>query len=234
VSAAHPVLDAFATGLWQSNCYLLGAPGTGRCVVVDPGQDAAPAVQQRLAHHGLTCEAIVLTHGHLDHLWDVPALVEALDVPVLLHPDDHYLWEQPGAAFGDIPNAALEAQFGLRWQPPAQRLEPLADHQQLSLVGLTATVRHTPGHTPGSCVLLVQREAGTPVLVAGDLLFAGSVGRTDFPRGSWERQQRALAEVVLPLDDAVEVLPGHGPRTTVGAERAGNPFLRQAHGAADH
>lgn len=223
-------VEGFATGMWQSNCYLLGDLSEGRCVVVDPGQHAADTVRERLATHEAACAAILLTHGHLDHLWSVPELADELDVPVLLHPEDRWIWDEPQKAFGeDLPASVLEQQFGLRWDPPTHRLEPIADGQALSLAGLAFGVRHTPGHTPGSCVFtLDDLRPDEPLLVAGDLLFAGSVGRTDFPRGSYEQQLEALARVVLPLADETLVLPGHGPETTVGAERAANPFLAEA------
>src|SRR5690606_30368383 len=119
---------------------------------------------------------------HLDHLWAVPDLAGTLDVPVLLHPGDRWLWDDPAAGLG----ATMEdlcAQLGLDWDPPTGRLDDLADGQRLRFGGLSFQVRHTPGHTPGSCVFLLTDLADDPVLLSGDLLFAGSVGRTDFPRG---------------------------------------------------
>ncbi|PSO52669.1 MAG: MBL fold metallo-hydrolase [Actinobacteria bacterium QS_5_72_10] len=224
-------VEGFATGMWQSNCYLLGDLSERTCVVVDPGQDAATRVNQRLAAHDVTCEAILLTHGHLDHLWAVPELAGELDVPVWLHPQDRWLWDEPQRAFGeDLPAAVLQQQFAVVWDPPTERLESLADGQTLQRAGLAVAVRHTPGHTPGSCVFLLDDlRPDEPVLISGDLLFAGSVGRTDFPRGSWEQQAQSLARAVLPLADETLVLPGHGPETTVEAERTGNAFLAELH-----
>ncbi len=217
------VVDRLVLGLWQANCFVLGDRETGRAVVVDPGQDGATAVVDRLDALGLSCEAVLLTHGHLDHLWSAPDIAERLDLPVLLHPEDRWLWDDPAAAFG-APVQALEAQFGLRWDPPTERLESIKDGQTLPFADLGLQVRHTPGHTPGSCVFLIDDDA--PLLVSGDLLFAGSVGRTDFPRGSMPQQNDSLRRVVLPLADATVVHPGHGPDTTVGTERTTNPFLR--------
>ncbi|MGH8909770.1 MAG: MBL fold metallo-hydrolase [Egibacteraceae bacterium] len=220
-------VEHFALGMWQTNCYLLGDVELGRAVVVDPGQGGGPVVQERLAAHGVDCEAILLTHGHLDHLWAVPELAEALDVPVLLHSDDRWLWDDPAAGFGDFPPGALKAQFGLDWDPPTSVLETLRDGQRLSLAGYALQVHHTPGHTPGSCVFLLTDTGGDdPLLVSGDLIFAGSVGRTDLPRGSWEQQVESIKRAVLPLSDRTVIGPGHGPQTTVGVERATNPFLR--------
>lgn len=219
-------LDGFALGVWQANCYLLGDLELGTCVVVDPGQGGEQAVTAALERRGVRCEAILLTHGHLDHLWSAPALAEALDVEVRLHAADRYLWDDPAAAFGNLPPGALEQQFGLRWEPPDERLVPYADGDRLSHAGMTIEARHTPGHTPGSSVFLLRDGvAADPVLLSGDLLFAGSIGRTDFPRGSWEDQMASIERVVLPLPDATEVHSGHGPATTVGRERATNPFL---------
>jgi glyoxylase-like metal-dependent hydrolase (beta-lactamase superfamily II) len=215
-------LEGFALGVWQANCYLLGDRERGTAVVVDPGQGGGEQVRRRLAARGVRCEALLLTHGHLDHVWSVPELADELDVPVFLHPDDRWLWDNPAAGFGVLAPGALRAQFGLDWRPPTERLEPLRDGQRLQLAGSRFEVAHTPGHTPGSCVFLVS-----DVLLSGDLIFAGSVGRTDFPGGSWEEEMRSLERVVLPLADEVEIHSGHGPATTVGVERRTNPYLRQ-------
>ena len=221
-------IEGFVLGMWQANCYILGDVQLGTAVVVDPGQDGAPVVRERLAARGVRCEAILLTHGHLDHIWSVPELAGELDVPVLLHTEDHYLWDDPAAAFGDLPPGALKSQFGLDWDPPPGVLDGLRDGQSLSFAGIGFEVRHTPGHTPGSSVfLLTDTGEDDPLLVSGDLIFAGSVGRTDFPRGSWQDQMDSIARVVLPLPDSTVIVSGHGAETTVGAERAGNPFLRE-------
>jgi len=219
------VVESLCLGLWQTNCYLLGDRELGTAVVIDPGQGGHPVVRERLEANGLRCEALLLTHGHLDHLWAVPELARELDAPVLLHGDDRWLWDNPAAGFGEAPLGALEAQFGLRWEPPSERLAELRDGMTLRLAGLRLQVRHTPGHTPGSCVFLLGQRTDDPLLLSGDLLFAGSVGRTDFPRGSWAEQMASLQRVVLPLADATRVLSGHGPETSVGAERRSNPYL---------
>ena len=218
------VIDRLVLGLWQANCFVIGDRETGRAVVVDPGQDGADAVVDQLTASELTCEAVLLTHGHLDHLWSAPEVAERLDVPVLLHPDDRWLWENPAAGFGAAPET-LQAQFGLVWAPPAERLEDIKDGQRLPFAGIGLEVRHTPGHTPGSCVFVVDDD--DPLLLSGDLLFAGSVGRTDLPRGSWAQQMESLRRVVLPLPGETTVHAGHGPDTTVATELASNPFLRK-------
>lgn len=217
------VVDRLVLGLWQANCFVVSNRESGRAVVVDPGQDGAEPVIEQLAAHELTCEAVVLTHGHLDHLWSAPEMADQLEVPVLLHPDDRWLWENPAAGFG-APVEGLRAQFGLTWAPSAERLIDIKDGQRLPFADLGLLVRHTPGHTPGSCVFVIDDDE--PLMLSGDLLFAGSVGRTDLPRGSWDQQMDSLRRVVLPLSDDMVVHPGHGGDTTVGAERATNPFLR--------
>ena len=220
-------VDAASLGLWQANCYVLGDLERGRAVVVDPGQEGAPFVRRVLADRGVECEAILLTHGHLDHLWAVPELAGELDVPVLLHPGDRWLWDDPAAGLG-MTAQLLESELGLVWDPPTERLEEVSDRQTLLLAGYALEVRHTPGHTPGSSVfLLTDTGSDDPLLLSGDLLFAGSVGRTDLPGGSWQQQLESLAASVLVLPDQTRVAPGHGPPTTVGAERASNPFLTE-------
>lgn len=219
-------LDGFALGSWQANCYVLGDLERGTAVVVDPGQGGEEAVPAALARRGVRCEAILLTHGHLDHLWSAPALAAELDVEVLLHADDGYLWQDPAAAFGTQPPGSLERQFGLVWEPSAARLGTFVDGAHLTFAGMAVEVRHTPGHTPGSCVFLLRDTgADDPLLLSGDLVFAGSVGRTDFPRGDHGQLMASIERVVLPLEDRTAVHSGHGPPTTVGHERRTNPFL---------
>lgn len=238
------VLSA-SLGRWQTNCYLIGDHDRGTGVLVDPGEDGETRAPAMLAEAQVTCDAILLTHGHLDHLWAVPSLARELDVPVLLHADDRWLWDEPAAGFG-APPEALQAEFGLVWDPPTDHLEVVVDHQTLRFAGIDLTVRHNPGHTPGHVTYLGRQLAGAriglavgtadtasdDVLFSGDLVFAGAIGRTDFPRGSMDDIFTSLVDTVLPLEDDTLILSGHGPDTTVGRERTRNPFLLEA--AARH
>lgn len=223
----------------------MGDRATGTCAIIDPGEFGAEQVPPVLERLDLACEAILLTHGHLDHFWAVPDLARSLDVPVHLHPEDRWLWDAPAAGFGVPPEQAellLRQQFGLTWDPPTERLVDLTDHQRLTVAGVEYTVRHTPGHTPGHVTFLGHGLDGAPVqfamgtadtsdgevLFSGDLIFAGSVGRTDFPRGSSDQLMRSIVDTVLPLEDRTLILSGHGPDTTVGRERTTNPFVDMA------
>ena len=233
-----PVLEAARLGAWATNCVVLGDRSTGGAVVVDPGQGGEQAVPILLERVGLRAVAIVLTHAHLDHLWAAPALARALDVPVHLHPDDAWLWDRPEEAFGPQ-GAQLAAGFGFRdWDTSAVDLRPLADGQRLELAGLRIDVHHTPGHTPGHVVLTTEDLAGAPmrlderplmaegtVMLSGDLLFAGSIGRTDLAGGDPAAMTRSLAATMAGCTDQTLVVPGHGDATTIGEERATNPFL---------
>jgi hydroxyacylglutathione hydrolase len=240
-----PVIVGVTLGRWQTNCFIVGDRATGTCAIIDPGEHGATQVPPLLERLDLRCDGILLTHGHLDHFWAVPELARSLDVPVHLHPGDRYLWDSPVAGFGVPPEqaaAVLESQFGLVWDPPTDRLQDLDDHDRVRVGGIDFTARHTPGHTPGHVTFLGHGLDGAPiefadgtgdpaaddVLFSGDLIFAGSVGRTDFPRGSTELLFDSIVRTVLPLEDDVLILSGHGPRTTVGRERATNPFVHMA------
>jgi hydroxyacylglutathione hydrolase len=240
VSSDRFVLGA-PLGRWQTNCFVVGDRALGTAVVVDPGEHGAEQVPAMLAQAGVTAEAILLSHGHVDHLWAVPELARQLDVPVLLHADDRWLWDNPAAGFG-APIELLEQQLGLRWVPPTEHLREVTDGQTVTQAGIDFRVRHNPGHTPGHVTYLARGLAGAPVgfalgaadtasdevLFSGDLVFAGSIGRSDLPRGSTDDLMRSLVDTVLPLEDDTLILCGHGPDTTVGRERATNPFLREA------
>ena len=237
-------VETFVLGGWQANCYVLGDHDAGTAVVIDPGADASEAVIKACDRHQVRLEAILLTHGHLDHLWSAPALARSVDAPVFLHPDDRWLWTNPAQGFGPLPPEVLEEQFGLRWDTEDIPSEVLRDGMRLGLACCDIEVRHTPGHTPGSCVFLLagtddlavgpepgtafdlRVDPGTGLLFSGDLLFAGSVGRTDLPRGSHADLLRSIEEQVLGLPDDTVVAAGHGLPTTVGEERRTNPFLR--------
>ncbi len=244
------VRDRFVFGLplgrWQTNCYVIGDRAAGTAVVVDPGEDGAEFVPGVLAEAGVACAAILLTHGHLDHLWAAPELGRELDVPVFLHPDDRWLWKDPAAGFGSLPPGSLEWLLGHPWNAPTDLLEDLEDGQRLSYDGIELEARHTPGHTPGHTIFLAGglRDAEfrlapdlqasdlpddhQEALLSGDLLFRDSVGRTDFPRGSREALLASIERTVLPLEDDVLVLPGHMQATSVGRERTSNPFVTRA------
>lgn len=200
-------LDLFDRNPFGTNCWILSADGGDEAVVVDPGFDAA-GIRDAVERAGRRPAAVLLTHAHLDHASEAGDLAGD-DVPVFVHPAD-------AVAFEDVE----------RWNPgfenplsPVKDLRTIDEGDVLSLAGLSFLVRHTPGHTPGHCSF----EVGT-TLAAGDLVFAGSIGRSDFPNSSPADMGRSL-RWFLTLDDDVQVLPGHGPTTTVGAERASNPFL---------
>ena len=210
------LVTGFPAGSFQANCWLVATGEGAEALVVDPGQDAPAGVEELCRRHRLKPVAALLTHGHLDHVWTVAPLAGAHDIPAFIHPADRHLLTDPLAGFGPEARAAFG---GLELAEPDDVRE-LADGQVLELAGLRLTVDHTPGHTPGHVTF---RLPGT--LLAGDLVFAGSIGRTDLPGGDTAQMLASLAARFLPLPDDTLVLPGHGPTTTVGRERASNPFL---------
>ena len=200
-------LDLFDRNPFGTNYWILSPDGGDEAIVVDAGFDAE-GIRDTVERAGKRLVGILLTHAHLDHAAEAGDLAGD-DIPVYVHADD-------AIAFEDIE----------RWNPgfenpltPVKDLRTISDGEVLSLAGLSFVVHHTPGHTPGHCSF----EVGS-ALAGGDLVFASSIGRSDFPNSSPADMQRSL-RWFLTLDDAVEVLPGHGPRTTVGEERRSNPFL---------
>ena len=211
--------DAFGT-----NCYVV-APGPGeQCVVIDPGIGVVDRLDDLLAEHRLHPAAVLLTHGHLDHTFSVAPVCGARGITAYIHPDDRELLADPSKAL----SMDLTALFAgrLTFTEPDD-VAPLTDGLTLTLAGLEITVDHAPGHTGGS-VLLRMPGDDEPLCFSGDVLFAGSIGRTDLPGGSMDQMTSSLRSKVLTLDDATIVLPGHGPATTIGRERATNPYLREA------
>ena len=212
------VADAFAT-----NCYLVApAPGE-QCVLIDPGIGVLDKLEKVLAEHRLRPAAVVLTHGHLDHTFSVAPVCGARGITAYIHSADRELLADPGKAL----SMDLTQLFGgrLPYSEP-EDVAPLRDGEVVHLAGLELTIDHAPGHTGGS-VLIRTPGNEAPLCFSGDVLFAGSIGRTDLPGGDSAAMLASLRDRVLPLADETVVLPGHGPATTIGRERVTNPYLLQ-------
>lgn len=216
------LVAGFPTGSLQANCFVLAPEAGGPCVVIDPGQGAEQPLDDLLRQHRLDPVAVLLTHGHFDHICAVTPVCDGSDIPAWIHPEDRVLLSDPMRAF----SADARQLFGGRVELREPReVRPLADGTSLELAGLTFTVDHTPGHTRGSVTFRSMTMAAQHLLVSGDTLFAGSIGRTDLPGGDHQQMLASLRDKILVLDDETTVLPGHGPTTTIGRERVSNPFL---------
>ncbi|MEO5874605.1 MAG: MBL fold metallo-hydrolase [Streptosporangiaceae bacterium] len=214
------LVAGFPAGSFATNCYVVAPAAGEECVIIDPGQDAVDGVEEILKEHRLKPVAVILTHGHLDHVWSVAPVCGARNVPAWIHPDDRDLLSDPAKGFG-VTSAQL---FGGLTLTEPDDVRELTDEAVLELAGLELTVNHAPGHTPGSVTFRTPYD-DLQIMFSGDLLFAGSIGRTDLPGGDHEAILRSLANVCLPLPDETVVLPGHGSQTTIGQERATNPYL---------
>jgi len=190
-------------------------------VVIDPGMDAVDPLREVLTEYALKPVAVVLTHGHLDHVFSVVPVCSGYGIAAYVHAEDGPMMTDPVEWHGP----ALAPFVAAMDIPEPDDLRFLTDGVDLQLAGVRLTPRHAPGHTLGSTAFEVTLDEG-PGLLSGDLLFAGSIGRVDLPGGSMSQMTASLARVVLPLDDATVVLPGHGPATTVGRERRSNPYLQ--------
>jgi glyoxylase-like metal-dependent hydrolase (beta-lactamase superfamily II) len=228
-------VTGFPAAAFGTNCFVL-APAPGEeCVVVDPGIEVVDTLAEVLAENRLRPAAVLLTHGHLDHVYSVTPVCGAHGVAAYLHGDDAYRLADPLATMDPALVAMLEQQFGATatWREPDD-VRRLTDGEELTVAGLRLTVLHAPGHTEGSAMFTLPEPPSSAAgevdstVVSGDVLFAGSIGRTDLPGGDHAAMMRSLREKVLPLPDTALVLPGHGPLTTVARERANNPYLRQA------
>lgn len=220
------LIAGFPAGPWGTNCYVAASGPGSECVVIDPGMDAAEGVAQVIREHRLKPVAVLVTHGHVDHMWSVAPVAGTYDATAWIHPADRHLLADPTA--GMSPDTARMLLGGGYEFAEPDDVQELADLQALELAGLTFVVDHTPGHTQGSVTFRApyDREDVSEVMFSGDLLFAGSIGRTDLPGGDHATMLQSLKGKVLPLADDVVVLPGHGEQTSIGRERATNPYLQ--------
>ncbi|MEO8518873.1 MAG: MBL fold metallo-hydrolase [Dermatophilaceae bacterium] len=225
----------FPAAVAGTNCYVL-APASGEeCLIVDPGVGITGQLAEILRDHRLKPAAVLLTHGHFDHVYSVTPVCGSASVAAYIHDADRYRLKDPLSAVGPELVAMLEQQFGQKasWQEPSD-VVALIDGQSLRIAGFDIAVLHAPGHTEGSVMFslpdvpegLATDAGASSTVLSGDVLFAGSIGRTDLPGGDGAAMNRSLRDVVLPLADDVLVLPGHGPATTMKRERATNPYLQ--------
>ncbi|MDP2931169.1 MAG: MBL fold metallo-hydrolase [Chloroflexota bacterium] len=206
------IIKTLVVGPFDTNCYVVGAEATKSGMIIDPGAEAKDILKM-VKDAKIDIKLIVLTHGHIDHVGALKEVKEATGAPVAMHKAESEALRGQYRSLGE--------QFGLDYPAPPAPDRLLEEGDSLDTDGLHFAVLHTPGHTPGGICLL-----GEGVVFTGDTLFQFSIGRTDFPGGSYDQLMQAIHNKLMPLPDGTIVYPGHGPKTTIGAERMSNPFLR--------
>jgi len=222
------LVAGFPAEAFGTNCYVVATGPGEQCLVIDPGIGVVDQLDAVLAEHRLRPAAVLLTHGHLDHTFSVTPVCGARGITAYIHPDDREMLADPAKGL----STDLTALFGgrLEWSEPDD-VAPLVDGAVLDIAGVALTVDHAPGHTRGSVLFRMPGDGAEPICFSGDVLFAGSIGRTDLPGGDMSAMRLSLRDKILTLEDETIVLPGHGPATTIGDERATNPFLRELRAA---
>jgi len=211
---------SYPAPMFATNCWVIAASEGSECLIVDPGMpDISAEISMIVEEHNLKPVAALLTHGHLDHTFSIKPLADGYEIPTYIHSEDRRFVANPEGLHGAQFNDQLR---GMTFAEPNDVRE-LRNEQVLDLLGMKVKAIHSPGHTKGSLMYLLNEE----ILISGDVLFAGSVGRTDLPTGSQKEMVETLKRKVLPLDDSIRVLTGHGPETTIKFERKNNPYLKE-------
>ncbi len=214
------LVTSFVAPMFATNCWVIAAGPGQECIIVDPGMpDISNEIEALIAQHGLKPVAALITHGHLDHTFSVKPLADGYGISSYIHTEDRDLLLRPQAAHGVEFIKTLDA---MNFEEPNE-VKNLRHGDEIDLLDMKITAIHAPGHTRGSTMFTINDE----LLITGDVLFAGSIERTDLPSGSHEAMQKTLKTRVLPLNDGLRVLPGHGPETTIKFERKNNPYLKE-------
>jgi hydroxyacylglutathione hydrolase len=217
------LIDSFAAPMFATNCWVLATEPGSECVVIDPGMpDVSHQLTEIVEKHNLKPVAVIATHGHLDHTFSIQAIADGYGIASYIHSEDRAFLAHPEKLHGPEFTATLSE---MNFAEP-QEVRELRNGDVVDLVGLTFTAIHAPGHTRGSLMFNVSDE----VIISGDVLFAGSIGRTDLPTGSAKDMEETLRKKVIPLSDHLRVLPGHGPDTTMAHEKKTNPYLKSLAG----
>lgn len=216
---------SFPAGMFQTNCYIVAEAEGSTCVIIDPGQEALTQISSIITSEGLRPKAVLLTHGHLDHMWTLEEVCERYGLAAYIHPNDREMLTNPGAAMSmDLSDLLGNREF----KEPAEVIE-LFDGDKLKFDSLEFDVDHVPGHSRGSVSFRCEatiNSTPTPIVFGGDVLFNAGIGRTDLRGGDHAELLESIDKKFMTLPDDTVVLSGHGPATTVGRERASNPFLR--------
>lgn len=227
------LIASFPAGALAANCYLVAAASGSDCVIVDPGMDALSGIESVVAQHRLQPAAVLLTHGHFDHVGSAARVCSRFGAGCWVDDRDRDWLTKPLAALPAAMHSLITEAMDLNRLTEPEPIIQLGSSARIA--GLDIELLPAPGHTPGSTLFRTPYLAGpddpgaagvTELVFTGDVLFAGSIGRTDLPGGDPDQMTRTLTETVLPLPDTAAVLPGHGPQTMIGRERAHNPFLR--------
>lgn len=217
-------IHSFTAGPWQTNCYILSHGASSECLIIDPGMKAAAGVRDVVRENNLKPVAVLVTHGHIDHMWSVFPVASGYGIPALVHGQDRELLANPGLALSNETRLALPTMMDDEdvFADPEEVIE-VTHKMNLDLAGFNLTIHHAPGHTHGSVMFDFAGEQEN--IFTGDVLFAGAIGRTDLPTGSPDAMNNSLKNVVLDLDDAAKIYPGHGPSSFMHIEKASNQYL---------
>lgn len=196
-------------------------------MVIDPGYDSAAQIAKIVSENNLKPVAVLLTHGHIDHMWSVTPVADGYEIPGMVHAADRGWLADPISDLSADSKGLVKVLGGNFSEP--QKVVEFSSNQNLSIAGLNIDVLCAPGHTPGS-VMYRFNDSEQSVLFSGDVLFQGSIGRTDLTGGNWDEMQTTLKDVVMSLDDSLPVLCGHGPQTSIGEEKSFNPYLQEFKG----
>jgi hydroxyacylglutathione hydrolase len=214
------LIRSYVAPMFATNCWIIAPSKGSECIIIDPGMtDISAEVEMIVAEEGLKPVAVLLTHGHLDHTFSVKPLADGYGISAYIHSEDRRFIADPAGIHGP---QFVEQLKGMNFEEPV-KVENLKDGSLLDFLGMKIRAIHAPGHTRGSLMFLLNEE----LLISGDVLFAGSIGRTDLPTGSASDMRNTLKKKVLPLSDEIRVLPGHGGETTIKYERKTNPYLKE-------
>ena len=214
--------------MFATNCWLIANEARGECIIVDPGASDMSSISSGgisdeinliVSEEGFKPVAALLTHGHLDHTFSIKALADGYEIPTYIHSEDRRFIAEPAG----ILSPEFASHLGSMQFDEPERVQALRDGASLEFIGLNIRAIHAPGHTKGSLMFMINEE----LLISGDVLFAGSIGRTDLPSGSASEMRKTLMTKILPLSDDIRVLPGHGQETTIKLERKNNPYLKE-------
>ena len=222
------LVRSFIAPMFATNCWVIANEARGECIIVDPGASDMSSISSGgvsdeinliVSEEGFKPVAALMTHGHLDHTFSIKALADGYQIPTYIHSEERRFIAEPAG----ILSPEFASHLGSMQFSEPNQVEALRDGAILEFVGLNIRAIHSPGHTKGSLMFMVNDE----LLISGDVLFAGSIGRTDLPTGSASEMRKTLKRKILPLSDEVRVLPGHGQETTIKLERKNNPYLKE-------